>query len=69
MLRGAATAALREHTSLARQGAEKEQDFSDANFDEWSGFGGSLFNGNTNNNDAEDTEADKVFEKIEDYMD
>lgn len=67
IVKGAATAALKEFTSLGKQGREKEQDFSDANYDEWSGFGGSLFSGATN--DAEDIDADKIFSKIDEYMD
>ena len=62
-----ATAALRDLTSVGKQGPEKEQDFSDANYDEWTGYGGSLFTGASN--DAEDVEADKVFDKVEEYMD
>jgi pre-mRNA-processing factor 6 len=48
-------------------GPEKNEDFSDANFDEWSGYGESLFAGKEE--DAEDKEADLVFSKIEDYID
>jgi pre-mRNA-processing factor 6 len=47
--------------------AEKAEDYSDANFDEWSGYGESLFAGTQE--DAEDKEADMVFGKIEDYID
>jgi len=38
-VRHAATGALRELTSLGKE----REDFSDSNFDEWSGYGGSLF--------------------------
>ena len=48
--------------------AERNEDFSDANFDEWSGYGESLFAGGQHD-DAEDREADQVFSKVEDYMD
>ena len=41
--------------------------FSDANFDEWTGYGGSLFAGIKE--DAEDREADHSFAKVEDYID
>jgi len=44
-----------------------KEDFSDANFDEWNGFGGSLFAGIKE--DAEDREADSTFANVEDYMD
>ena len=44
-----------------------KDDFSDANFDEWNGFGGSLFAGIKE--DAEDREADNTFANVEDYMD
>ena len=43
----AATGALREFTSVgggAGRGAERE-DFSESNYDEWSGYGGSIFQG------------------------
>lgn len=63
---------MRELTGMGRGGAlpgqEREQDFSDSNFDEWSGFGGSLFAGGAND-DAEDREADTMFSKIDDFMD
>ena len=39
----------------------------DANYDEWAGYGGSLFS--EIKEDAEDREADKSFAKVEDYMD
>ena len=36
------------------------------NFDEWSGYSGSLFAGIKE--DAEDREADQAFSKVEEYM-
>lgn len=65
-IRQAPTAALQQLTGMGKM-PEKDQDFSDANYDEWTGYGGSLFAGATD--DAEDMEADKVFEMIEDRMD
>ena len=45
----------------------EKEDISDANFDEWSGYGGSLFAGTTE--DAEDKDADTMFSRIDEYMD
>jgi len=41
--------------------------YNEQNFDEWSGYSGSLFVGIKE--DAEDREADQAFTKVEDYMD
>jgi len=46
---------------------DPKEDYSDANFDEWNGYGGSLFTGIKE--DAEDREADQTFAKVEDYLD
>jgi pre-mRNA-processing factor 6 len=76
-VRHAATGALRELTSLGKE----REDFSDSNFDEWSGYGGSLFSqggrpttasagtGFMGVDDAEDNEADNVFSKVDEFMD
>lgn len=39
----------------------------DNDFDDWNGYGGSLFAGIKE--DAEDREADQSFAKVEDYID
>ena len=78
----AATGALREFTSLGRgaNAAPEREDFSESNYDEWSGYGGSLFTGGnkppqqavagyTGVDDAEDNEADQVFNKVDEFMD
>ena len=44
-----------------------KEDYSDANYDEWNGFGGSLFAGLKE--DAEDRDAEQAFAKVEDYID
>ncbi len=46
---------------------ERQEDLSDANFDEWSGYSGALFNQNTN--DLEDKEADQAYQKVDEYLD
>ena len=75
-----ATGALREFSNVGGKPASEREDFSESNYDEWSGYGGSLF---TNKNkhapapgggfmgvdDAEDNEADNVFSKVDEYMD
>ena len=67
-MKQAPTAAMREMTGKGgKQGATDKEDYSEANYDEWSGYGGSLFMGG--NEDAEDKEADKVFDKIDMLMD
>lgn len=71
-IRHAATGALREFTNVGggRQGAAEREDFSESNYDEWSGYGGNIYHGaNTSGgqratagftgvDDAEDNEAD-----------
>lgn len=72
--RHAATGALRDLTSLGRgSGAAPErEDYSESNYDEWSGYSGSLFSksnqassaitgGFLGQEDAEDNEADNIF--------
>lgn len=63
----APTAALRELTSLGKQPQAENQDYSDANFDEWGGYSGSLFSGQSA--DIEDRDADNTFSNIDEYMD
>ena len=50
-----------------QQEQPKTDDLNDANYDEWAGYGGSLFS--EIKDDAEDREAEKSFAKVEDYMD
>ena len=54
------------------------EDYSESNYDEWSGYGGSLFaqggrpsisGGFMGVDDAEDNEADNTFAKVEEFMD
>jgi pre-mRNA-processing factor 6 len=78
-LRVAATGALRDLTSMRPHGAQPErEDYSESNYDEWSGYGGSLFatgskpsiaGGFMGVDDAEDNEADMVFNKVDEFMD
>jgi hypothetical protein len=75
----AVTGALRDLTSVGgRPGASEREDFSESNYDEWSGYGGSLFQGTQKPpsssgymgvDDAEDNEADSVFQKVDEFMD
>ncbi len=73
-----ATSALRELTSIGGvRSAPEREDYSESNYDEWSGYGGSLFapkpQGNTSGymgvDDAEDNEADQLFNKVDEFMD
>jgi pre-mRNA-processing factor 6 len=73
-VRHAATGALREFTSLGQRPQQTEkEDYSETMYDEWSGYGGSLFNkgagGAAAGDDAEDNEADTVFMKVDEFMD
>ena len=54
-------------TAAQQQPQQKQEDYSDANFDDWNGYSGSLFAGIKE--DAEDREADHSFMKVEDYID
>lgn len=47
--------------------AESAQDYSDANFNSWSGYEGSLFSNTAY--DVEDKEADDILERVEHYLD
>ena len=58
---------MRELTGMGQRNPEKGEDYSDANYDEWSGYSGSLFSGG-GGDDAEDKEADKVFSKIDEFV-
>lgn len=66
-IKHAPTAAMRELTNVGGKAAPEREDYSDANYDEWSGYSGSLFASVTD--DAEDKDADSVFSKVEDYID
>eukprot|EP00741_Cyanophora_paradoxa_P005336 tig00000880_g5175.t1 len=47
---------------------DDDGNYDDANYDEFSGFGGSLFNTNMPYED-DDREADEIYEAVDDYMD
>ena len=53
------------------RGAPEREDFSESNYDEWSGYGGSILGGAAarTGDDAEDHEADSVFTRVEEFMD
>ena len=46
---------------------EEEEDLNDSNYDEFAGYGGSLFNKDPY--DKDDAEADEIYEKIDNRMD
>lgn len=62
------TGALRDLTSV-----REREDFSESQYDEWSGYGGSLFQklqaAASGLDDAEDNEADSLFTKVDEFMD
>jgi pre-mRNA-processing factor 6 len=75
-----ATSALRELTSIGGvRTAPEREDYSESNYDEWSGYGGSLFaqrpqgasatSGYLGVDDAEDNEADQLFNRVDEFMD
>jgi pre-mRNA-processing factor 6 len=52
----------------AGAGERDKGDYSEANYDEFSGYGGALFGGETPYDD-DDKEADKIYQAIDDRMD
>eukprot|EP00794_Sanderia_malayensis_P012168 gene12168-13423_t len=60
-------AALQEQTRKKGDDDDENEDLNDSNYDEFSGYGGSLFA--TGNYDKDDDEADLVYENIDKRMD
>lgn len=63
----AAAEAQKRGQNVPDDEAHEEEDLNDSNFDEFNGYGGSLFASGPY--DAEDEEADKIYDEIDTHMD